>query len=54
MIGWRVRCTVEVNKCVANIVLKGMVNRVAALMVDSTFVERYGFSSVIGRGRSGA
>lgn len=46
MVGRRVRCTIEVNERVPDLVLEGMVDGVAALVPDRTFVERYGFSSV--------
>ena len=54
MVRRRVRCTFDVNECVANRVMEGMVDGVAALVPDCTFVERYGFSTVNGGGSRGA
>jgi len=50
MIRRRVRCTIMINKRVANIVLKGMVNGTTTLVVDLTCKEINEFSFVTGRG----
>lgn len=52
MVRRRVRRTVDVNKSVANRVLEGMMDWVAALVPDCTLVERYGFRCSVNGGRS--